>query len=59
MAGYLGMSVPVLGLGILAQFVEAKVALIGFAALLLTGIATSAQTLFASRPGGRAQTVTS
>ena len=42
LAGYLGLSVPVLGLGVAAQFVAPKVALLGFAALLLTGALASA-----------------
>ena len=41
LAGYLGLSVPVLGLGIATQFVEPKVALLAFAALLLTGAIAS------------------
>jgi MFS family permease len=42
LAGYLGLSVPVLGLGVASQFMEPKVALLGFAALLLTGALLSA-----------------
>lgn len=42
LAGYLGLSVPVLGLGVASQFVEPKVALLGFAALLLAGAVLSA-----------------
>jgi hypothetical protein len=45
LAGYVGLSVPVLGLGILDQFVAPKVALLAFAALLLAGIGTSARSL--------------
>jgi MFS family permease len=45
LAGYAGISVPVLGLGILGQLVAPKVALLAFAALLLAGIATAAQSL--------------
>ncbi|MDA0138785.1 MFS transporter [Solirubrobacter deserti] len=44
LAGYLGLSVPVLGLGVASQFMAPKVALLGFAALLLVGGA------FAARP---------
>ena len=42
LAGYLGLSVPVLGLGVAAQFVAPKVALLAFAALLLAGALLSA-----------------
>ena len=42
LAGYLGLSVPVLGLGVASQFMEPKVALLGFAALLLTAALLSA-----------------
>jgi MFS family permease len=45
LAGYAGMSVPVLGLGILGQFVAPKVALLAFAGLLLAAIAASARSL--------------
>jgi hypothetical protein len=47
LAGYLGISVPVLGLGILGELVAPRVGLLGFAALLLAGIAASARTLLA------------
>jgi hypothetical protein len=49
LAGYIGISVPVLGLGILGQFVEPKIALLAFAALLLTAIAASARSLLEPR----------
>lgn len=49
LAGYLGISVPVLGLGILDQFVEPKVALLAFAGLLLAGLTMSARSLSAGR----------
>ena len=42
LAGYLGLSVPVLGLGVATQFMAPKVALLAFAALLLTGALLSA-----------------
>ena len=42
LAGYLGLSVPVLGLGVAGQFVAPKVALLAFAALLLAGALLSA-----------------
>jgi MFS family permease len=45
LAGYLGISVPVLGLGLLGEVVSLRVALLAFAALLLTGIALAARSL--------------
>jgi MFS family permease len=57
LAGYAGISVPVLGLGILGQFIEPKVALLAFAALLLAGIATSARSLLGGARPGRVQPV--
>jgi MFS family permease len=52
LAGYLGISVPVLGLGVLGQWIEPKVALLAFAALLLAGVATAGRSLLggARRP---------
>ena len=49
LASYVGISVPVLGLGILAQFVALKVALLVFAIGLLIGILASARTLLGTR----------
>jgi MFS family permease len=54
LAGYVGISLPVLGLGILGQFIAPKVALLAFAVLLLTGIAASARTLLR---GGRTRSL--
>ncbi|HMJ32612.1 MAG TPA: MFS transporter [Baekduia sp.] len=54
LAAYVGVSVPVLALGILSQFIEPKVALVAFAAVLLAGIAASARTLLS---GGRTGTL--
>jgi MFS family permease len=48
-SGYIGISVPVVGVGILAQFVDPRVALAVFVGLLLLGIALSAQTLLGDR----------
>jgi hypothetical protein len=45
LACYIGMSVPVLGLGLLGQVVEPRVALLAFAGVLLTGVAAFALTL--------------
>ena len=53
LAGYVGISVPVLGLGVLDQWVEPKVALLAFAGLLLAGLATSARSLLGGdQPAG-------
>ena len=45
LAGYVGISVPVLGLGVLDQWVAPRLALLVFAAVLLAGIAASARSL--------------
>ncbi len=50
LTGYIGISVPVLGLGVLEQWVEPKVALLAFAGLLLAGLATSARSLLDGNP---------
>jgi MFS family permease len=50
LAGYVGLSVPVLGLGVLDQLLEPKVALLIFAALLLAGVAASARTALGRSP---------
>lgn len=57
LAGYVGISVPVLGLGILDQLIEPKIALLAFAALLLTGLAVSARSLLGGAKSGSAQHV--
>ena len=57
LAGYIGISVPVLGLGILDQFIAPRVALMAFAALLLAGIAASARTLLGGRRTGSVRPV--
>jgi hypothetical protein len=56
LAGYVGISVPVLGLGVLDQWVAPKVALLAFAATLLAGLARSVRTLLVGErraPGRR------
>jgi hypothetical protein len=45
-AAYLGLTVPVVGLGIATQFVTARAAVLGFAAVLIAAVAA------VSRPGG-------
>jgi MFS family permease len=52
LAGYIGISVPVLGLGVLGQVIAPKVALLAFAALLLAGILASARSLLGDAPTG-------
>jgi MFS family permease len=47
LAGYIGISVPVLGLGVLEEWVQPRVALLAFAAALLAGAAISARSLLA------------
>jgi MFS family permease len=45
LAGYVGISVPVLGLGLLGQFVEPRIGLLAFAGLLLAGLAVAGRAL--------------
>jgi MFS family permease len=52
LAAYLGLSVPVLGLGLLDRLVDARTALLVFAALLLAGIGGAARTLLADHDDG-------
>jgi predicted MFS family arabinose efflux permease len=51
LAAYVGISVPVLGLGLLGQFVEPRVGLLAFAGLLLSGLAAAGRPLLGA-PGG-------
>ena len=53
LAGYLGISVPVLGLGALDQWIAPKLALLAFAGLLLAGLATAARPLLGARGSRR------
>ncbi|HVW40752.1 MAG TPA: MFS transporter [Amycolatopsis sp.] len=48
LAAYIGLTVPVLGLGLAAQFVAIEVALLGFGALLLAVLALVARPLVAA-----------
>ena len=52
LAVYLGLAVPVIGLGALTQFASARVSLLVFAGLLATGILSAAPALLC-RPSGR------
>ena len=45
LVGYVGLSIPAVGLGVLAQHVEAKTALLIFGAALVAGVAASAGSL--------------
>lgn len=53
LSGYLGLSVPVLGLGVATQLVAPKVALLAFAALLLVGAFQSLERKSFVRGSGR------
>jgi predicted MFS family arabinose efflux permease len=48
LAGYVGLSVPVIGLGVALQALSAKVTLLGFAAAVAAGIAAAARPLLGS-----------
>ena len=48
-AAYLGLTVPVVGLGIATQFVTARAAVLGFAAVLIAAVAAVSRSL-AARP---------
>jgi hypothetical protein len=45
LAGYLGMALPVLGLGVLVQYIAASTALLIFGSLLVTGVGASVRAL--------------
>jgi len=51
LAAYVGLTVPVLGLGIATQLVSARSAVLGFAAVLLAVVGVVARRLRAGRPG--------
>jgi predicted MFS family arabinose efflux permease len=53
LAAYVGVSVPVLGLGILEQFIAPNAALLAFAGLLLGGIGAAARSLLVDAGRGR------
>lgn len=50
LAAYIGLSIPVIGIGLALQYVSTRVALLGFAAVIGLGIVTAAPTLL--RRGG-------
>jgi MFS family permease len=52
LAAYVGLTVPVLGLGIATQLVSAQTAVLGFAAVLLAMVAVVARRLRAGRNPG-------
>ena len=51
LAAYVGVSVPVLGLGILSQFIAPNTALLAFAGLLLAGLVATARSLLGPTGG--------
>ena len=51
LAGYVGLSVPVIGLGVALQELSAKVTLLGFAVLVAAGIAAAARPLLGRASG--------
>ena len=51
-AAYLGLTVPVVGLGIATQFVTARAAVLGFAAVLIAAVAAVSRSLAAPGGGG-------
>jgi MFS family permease len=54
LGGYIGLAVPIIGLGVSLQFTTPRVALLAFAAALAAAAATAARFLFADdRPRGR------
>jgi hypothetical protein len=52
LAAYIGLTVPVLGLGIATQLISARSAVLGFAAVLLAVVALVARRLGAGRDPG-------
>jgi hypothetical protein len=48
--GYIGLSIPAVGLGVLAQEVTAKTALLIFGGVLVVGVAASAGVLIRRDP---------
>ncbi len=49
LAAYIGLSMPVIGIGLALQYVSARVALLGFAVVIGLGIVAAAPTLLGSR----------
>ena len=58
LVGYLGLSVPVIGIGIALQHVSARVALLGFAVLVAVGVLAVARRLLGPRPTATVRPVT-
>lgn len=52
LAGYAGLTVPVLALGVATQIIAVQIALLGFAATVLVAIAAVARGLLATSPSG-------
>ncbi len=53
LAGYVGLSVPVIGVGLALQITDTKDALLGFAVLVVLAVAAAAPTLLGRAPRGR------
>lgn len=53
LAAYIGLSAPVIGVGVALQYVSPRVALLGFALVITGGVATSAPALLRARPPAR------
>jgi MFS family permease len=60
LAAYLGLSVPIVGLGVATQFVSARVSLLGFAGVLVVALVAVGHTLLSSprRPRRRRRSQT-
>jgi hypothetical protein len=54
LAGYIGLSVPVLGVGIALQYASPRAALLGFAVVVAGGIVAVTPTLLRGGQPGRA-----
>lgn len=54
LAGYIGMTIPVVGLGVLVQHIAAHTSLLIFGSLLVAGVCASARPLLRHhQPSGR------
>ena len=53
LAAYLGLSVPIVGLGVATQYVSARVGLLGFASVLIVALAVVGPALLGSSRDGR------
>jgi MFS family permease len=53
LAAYLGLSGPIIGLGLATQYVSARVGLVAFSGLLIVAIAVLARALLRAEPAAR------